>query len=69
MNAENGPRKRKIRRWVGLLCVIAAVLGGIDLALDPSPLDVLVEMILIANVAVHGKYLLEYRNSELERTE
>ena len=62
MAPEAGSGKRKLYRWVGFLSVLAAVLGGIDLFLNPTLLDIVVEIILLANVGIHWKYIFQRRN-------
>ena len=57
MESEPGPQKRKTYRWVGYLCVIAAVFGGIGLMINPTLIDVAVEIILLINICIHWKYI------------
>ncbi|MBS3808964.1 MAG: hypothetical protein KGY38_02265 [Desulfobacterales bacterium] len=64
MESEPGPQKRKTYRWVGYLCVIAAALGGVALIINPSLINVAVEIILLINVGVHWKYIFASRGRD-----
>lgn len=68
MTPQAGSRKRKVYRWVGFWSVLAAILGGIDLFLDPTLLDIVVEIILLANVGIHWKYIFERQNQDEQGT-
>lgn len=64
MNHEQGPRKGKTNRLFGFLPLIAAVFGGIGLIVHPTLLDVVIEIVLLANVGVHWKDLLGRRDRD-----
>ena len=50
-------RKKKVYRFVGWTSVGVAVLGAIDLIINFTLFDVIIELILLFNLAVHWKYL------------
>lgn len=56
MSPVTGSQKRRVHRWVSSLSVVAAVFGGIDLFIDPTLFDIIVEIILLANVGIHWRY-------------
>jgi len=56
MSPVAGSQKRRVYRWVSSLSVVAAVFGGIDLFIDPTLFDIVVEIILLANVGIHWRY-------------
>ena len=68
MEPVSGAQKGKLYRWVGFLSVAAAVFGGIDLLFDPTLLDVVVEVILLANVGVHWKHIIGRRDRDERET-
>ena len=47
-----------------VLSLIAAVFGGIDLIINPTPFDIVVEIILLANVVIHWKDMLTDRTGK-----
>lgn len=67
MEQESSPQKRKIHRLVGFLALIAAVFGGIDLIINPTLLDIVVEIVLLANAVIHWKDLLKGRSEARQR--
>lgn len=64
MEPAPGAQKRKTYRWVGFLCVIAAAFGGIDLMINPTLIDVVVEIILLVNVGIHWQYIFKRREQD-----
>ena len=60
---EQGAISRsKINWYVKLLTLVAAVFGGIDLFINPTPFDFVVEIILLVNVVIHWKDILREDN-------
>ncbi|MFN2342933.1 MAG: hypothetical protein ABR542_06215 [Desulfonatronovibrio sp.] len=57
MTLKQSHKKKKISKFVGWTSVGVAILGGIDLIINFTLFDVIIELFLLFNVAVHWKYL------------
>lgn len=55
MDQDRKPEKRKTHGWASYLSIIAALLGAIAVFINPTKLNVIVLIILIANMGFQFK--------------
>ncbi|MFO7728916.1 MAG: hypothetical protein R6X11_11375 [Desulfonatronovibrio sp.] len=55
MEKDHAPEKRKTPGWARYLSIIAALLGAIAVFISPTKLNVIVLIVLIANVGLQFK--------------